>query len=99
VEVVTSKQVYANAWMAIREDMVRRSDASTGLYSVVESPDIALVIPADDDRLQLVEQYRHPVAGRRWAFLPAARMSSSTPVRRRWRDASCTKKLDSRRAF
>jgi 8-oxo-dGTP pyrophosphatase MutT (NUDIX family) len=35
---------------------------------VVESLDIALVIPADGDRLHLVEQYRYPVAGRRWGF-------------------------------
>lgn len=35
---------------------------------MVETPDIALVIPADGDQLQLVEQYRQPVAGRRWEF-------------------------------
>lgn len=29
---------------------------------------MALVIPADGDRLHLVEQYRYPVAGRRWEF-------------------------------
>jgi len=37
---------------------------------VVDSPDIALIVPADVDRLHLVEQYRYPVAGRRWE-LPA----------------------------
>jgi hypothetical protein len=26
VETLGSKQVYANAWMAVREDMIRRSD-------------------------------------------------------------------------
>lgn len=31
-------------------------------------PDIALIVPADGDRLHLVEQYRYPVAGRRWEF-------------------------------
>ena len=60
--------MYANRWMAVREDTVRRPDGSTGLYGVVDSPDIALVIPADGDRLHLVEQYRHPVAGRCWEF-------------------------------
>jgi hypothetical protein len=44
---------------------LRRSDGSTGSYGVVDSPDIALIIPADGDRLHLVEQYRYPVAGRR----------------------------------
>jgi 8-oxo-dGTP pyrophosphatase MutT (NUDIX family) len=54
--------------MAVREDVVRRSDGSTGLYGVVDGPDIALVIAAEDGQLQLVEQFRHPVGGRRWEF-------------------------------
>ena len=68
VEILDSRQVYANPWMAVREDTVRWRDGSTGLYGVLEAPDIALVIAVDEDRLQLVEQYRHPVAGRRWEF-------------------------------
>lgn len=68
METLGSKQVYANPWMAVREDAIRRSDGSTGIYGVVDSPDIALIIPADGDRLHLVEQYRYPVAGRRWEF-------------------------------
>ena len=68
VESLGSKLVYANPWMAVREDEIRRSDGSTGIYGVVDSPDIALIIPADGDRLHLVEQYRYPVAGRRWEF-------------------------------
>ena len=68
METLGSKQVYANPWMTVREDTVRRPDGSTAIYGVVETADIALVIPADGDRLHLVEQYRHPVAGRRWEF-------------------------------
>lgn len=68
VETLGSKQVYANPWMTVREDEIRRPDGSTGIYGVVDSPDIALIIPLDGDRLHLVEQYRHPVAGRRWEF-------------------------------
>lgn len=60
--------MYANRWMAVREDTVRRPDGSTGLYGVVDSPDIALVIAAEADRLHLVEQFRYPVGGRRWEF-------------------------------
>ncbi len=68
VETLGSRQTYANPWMAVREDTVRRPDGSTGIYGVVDSPDIALVIAAEGDRLHLVEQYRYPVAGRRWEF-------------------------------
>ncbi len=60
--------MYANPWMTVREDTVRRPDGSTGIYGVVDTPDIALIIPADGNRLHLVEQYRYPVAGRRWEF-------------------------------
>ena len=41
VETLGSKQVYANPWMTVREDAIRRPDGSTGIYGVVESPDIA----------------------------------------------------------
>jgi 8-oxo-dGDP phosphatase len=68
VETLDSRQVYANPWMVVREDTVRRADGSTGTYGVVETADIALVVPADGDRLHLVEQYRYPVGGRRWEF-------------------------------
>lgn len=62
METLGSRQVYANPWMAVREDAVRRPDGSTGIYGVVDTPDIALVVPVDGDRLHLVEQYRYPVA-------------------------------------
>lgn len=68
VETLGSKQVYVNPWIAVREDVVRRADGSTGSYGVVDSPEIALAIPLDGHRLHLVEQYRYPVAGRRWEF-------------------------------
>ncbi len=60
--------MYANPWMSVREDAIRRPDGSTGIYGVVDTPDIALIIPSDGDRLHLVEQYRYPVGGRRWEF-------------------------------
>ncbi len=68
VETLGSRQVYTNPWMTVREDAIRRPDGSTGIYGVVDTPDIALIIPTDGDRLHLVEQYRYPVAGRRWEF-------------------------------
>jgi 8-oxo-dGTP pyrophosphatase MutT (NUDIX family) len=68
VDTTGSRRVYENPWMSIREDTVRRADGSTGIYAVVDTPDIAVVIPFDADRLHLVEQHRYPVAGRRWEF-------------------------------
>ena len=68
METLASKQVYANSWLTVREDKVRRSDGSTGTYTVVDSADISLVIPVDGNRLHLVQQYRYAVGGRRWEF-------------------------------
>ena len=68
METLGTRNVYANGWMSVREDTVRRPDGSTGVYGVVDTADIALVVPYDGERLHLVEQYRYPVAGRRWEF-------------------------------
>ena len=68
VEPLDSRRVYDNPWLSVREDRVRRADGSTGIYAVVDTADIAVVVPKDGDRFHLVEQYRYPVAGRRWEF-------------------------------
>ncbi|MBW0116263.1 NUDIX hydrolase [Pseudonocardia sp. KRD-169] len=54
--------------MTVREDEIRRPDGSDGIFGVVDKPTAAVVIPLDDDRLHLVEQYRYPVGERRWEF-------------------------------
>jgi ADP-ribose pyrophosphatase len=59
-----SRVVYENRWMTVREHDVLRTDGSTGIFSVVEKPDFALVIPFDGAGFYMVEQYRYPVDGR-----------------------------------
>ncbi len=54
-----SRVVYDNPWMALREDVIRRADGSEGIYSYVEKPDFALIIPIERDGFHLVEQYRY----------------------------------------
>ncbi|MEV0704938.1 NUDIX hydrolase [Saccharopolyspora sp. NPDC050389] len=64
----SSREVYANSWMTVREDGIQRADGSDGIYGVVDKPNYALVIPLDGDRLHLVEQFRYPLGLRRWEF-------------------------------
>ena len=68
IERVASREIYRNAWLAIREDDVRRPDGSTGIYSVIDKPTYALVMPYDGKRFRLVEQFRYPLGERRWEF-------------------------------
>lgn len=39
-----------------------------GIYSVVDKPAFALVMPFDGERFRLVEQFRYPLGARRWEF-------------------------------
>src|SRR3954447_4082341 len=68
MEQLSSRVVYRNAWMTVREDEVRRPDGSRGVYGVIEKPDSALVLPRWADGFWLVEQFRYPVGRRAWEF-------------------------------
>jgi ADP-ribose pyrophosphatase len=68
IEKLSSKEVYRNRWMTVREDSIRRPDGSTGIYGVVCKPDFVLVIPYERGAFYLVEQYRYPVQGRYLEF-------------------------------
>lgn len=68
VESLGTREVYANPWMTVREDQIRRADGTTGIYGVIDKPDFALIIPLDGERVRLVEQFRYPIGLRRWEF-------------------------------
>ncbi len=68
IERVSSREVYRNAWMIVREDDIRRPDGSVGIYGVIDKPTYALVVARDGDRFRLVEQFRYPIGLRRWEF-------------------------------
>ena len=68
IDRLSTRTVYENRWMRVREDEIQRKDGSRGIYGVVEKPDYALVIPRDDSGFFLVEQFRYPVQERCWEF-------------------------------
>ena len=68
MEQLSSREVYRNPWMVVREDAVRCLDGSEGIYGVVEKPDFALVLPRGDGGFWMVEQFRYPVGRRAWEF-------------------------------
>jgi ADP-ribose pyrophosphatase len=68
ITAISSRIAYENRWLRLREDIVRRPDGSEGLYGVVERSDFVVVVPWQDGRVTLVEQYRYPVRRRLWEF-------------------------------
>ncbi|MDL5157067.1 NUDIX domain-containing protein [Actinomycetospora termitidis] len=68
METTSSREIYANPWMTIREDTFVRPDGGEGIYGVVDKPHYALVIALEGDRMMLVEQFRYPIGLRRWEF-------------------------------
>jgi len=56
---VSSRVVYRNRWMTVREDEIQRDNGEQGIYGVVEKADGAVVIAIEGDSIYLVEQYRY----------------------------------------
>jgi 8-oxo-dGDP phosphatase len=68
VRTTSSREVYRNDWIRVREDAFELDDGSPGIYGVVEKSDFALVLPEQDGGFWLVEQYRYPLGRRAWEF-------------------------------
>ncbi len=79
IEQTSTRVVYENSHMRLREDGIRRPDGSTGTYAYVEKPDFALIIPAENGGFHLVEQYRYPIRQRSWEF-PQGTFPSLAPT-------------------
>ena len=58
---LTTREVYRNPRMIVREDEVERSNGSRGIYGVVEKFDSAIIIPTEGEYVYLVEQFRYPI--------------------------------------
>ncbi len=66
IETISSRVVYHNKWMSVREDKIRRASGAEGIYGVVDKPDFAVILPIDGDRIHLVQQYRYTFKKRCW---------------------------------
>ncbi len=64
ITALSSREVYRNRWMRVREDEILRSNGQKGIYGVVEKEDGAIIIPIDGDRIWLVEQFRYTIQER-----------------------------------
>ncbi|MBJ7332444.1 MAG: NUDIX hydrolase [Solirubrobacteraceae bacterium] len=76
---VSSRVVYENRWMRVREDAIERP-AGPGIYAVIEKPQAALVIPFDGTHLHLVGQWRYTVGKDGWEFPQGALHDADDPT-------------------
>lgn len=64
ITTISSREVYRNRWMRLREDEILRSNGEKGIYGVVEKHDCAIILPIENDRIWLVEQFRYAIQER-----------------------------------
>ena len=64
ITTLSSREVYRNHWMRVREDEILRSNGKKGIYGVVEKDDAAIILPIDNGRVWLVEQFRYTIQER-----------------------------------
>jgi 8-oxo-dGTP pyrophosphatase MutT (NUDIX family) len=66
-QTLSSRQMYDNDWINVREDSVIRPDAEQGIYGVVHFKNIAIgILAVEDDFIYLVGQYRYPLEQYSW---------------------------------
>ena len=64
IKVLSSREVYRNKWLRVREDQIERSNGVRGIYGVVDKDDCAVILPIKGDTIYLIEQFRYTVLER-----------------------------------
>jgi 8-oxo-dGTP pyrophosphatase MutT (NUDIX family) len=66
-QTLSTRQMYDNAWISVREDSVIRPDGKQGIYGVVHFKNIAIgILALEGDFIYLVGQYRYPLEQYSW---------------------------------
>jgi ADP-ribose pyrophosphatase len=64
IRTLSSREIYRNKWIRLREDRIARDNGAEGIYGVVDKQDCAVILPIDGDSICLVEQFRYTVQQR-----------------------------------
>ena len=64
---LSTREVYDNNWISVREDEVTRPDGERGIYGAVHYKNVAVgILPVEDDSIYLVGQYRYVLDRYSW---------------------------------
>src|SRR5919202_4984629 len=79
---VSTRAVYDNPWISVREDAVVRPDGRPGIYGVVHFKNIAVgVLAVEGDEVYLVGQYRYPLDRYSWEIPEGGCPEGEEPLR------------------
>lgn len=79
---LSSKIVYKNPWIIVREDKVIRPDGKKGIYGYIQIPHSIVVMAFTSEKeIYLVGQYRYPVNTYAWEIPKGGLVKSETPLK------------------
>ncbi len=64
IRTLSTREIYRNPWLRLREDQIERSNGSRGIYGVVEKDDCAIILPIRGETIYLIEQFRYTIQQR-----------------------------------
>lgn len=95
---VSSRRVYENPWISVREDQVVRPDGERGIYGVVHYKNVAVgVLAVEDDHVYLVGQYRYPLEMYSWEIPEGGCPEGEEPLRAAQRELKEETGLEARK--
>ncbi len=79
-QTLSTKIVYENQWIRVREDAVIQPDGNGGIYGVVESKDSVLVVAVNDEnKVYMIRSFNYPSSTWSWG-LPGGGGDDEEPI-------------------
>ncbi len=77
----TSKIVYSNPWISVREDQVTTPSGDPGIYGVVETrPAVGIIALTPELEIYLVGQFRYPMDCYSWEIIEGGGEKKEDPI-------------------
>lgn len=78
---LSTRRIYENPWIRVREDQVLRPDGSPGIYGVIESKVATGVVALSErNEVYLVGQYRYPTEHYSWEIIEGGAEPNEPPL-------------------